>query len=301
MESIKNIIVVCGGSSSERTISLDSGQGIYESLLRLGFDAEIVDFININDLNIFKNYDLVFIALHGHEGEAGLLQKKLELLEIKYTGSASEVCRLTWDKSATKKFLNKKQISTPKSIDVSEIKKLELKFSDIPFDHFFIKPSMEGSSINIFEIKDNNDYEIALEKLKECSGLFIIEEAINYKEYTVSIIGDKCYPPIEIITENNFYDYDAKYISDKTQLIEVSKDNLQFRSIVDLSIKTFNALGCSGWCRIDILEDENFNLYVLEVNTVPGMTSHSCVPKSGGFDGLSYDSVVKKIIDASSL
>ncbi|MAV23492.1 MAG: hypothetical protein CBE38_00890 [Gammaproteobacteria bacterium TMED278] len=103
-----------------------------------------------------------------------------------------------------------------------------------------------------------------------------------------------------MITENNFYDYDAKYISDKTQLIEVSKDNLQFRSIVDLSIKTFNALGCSGWCRIDILEDENFNLYVLEVNTVPGMTSHSCVPKSGGFDGLSYDSVVKKIIDASS-
>ena len=149
MESIKNIIVICGGSSSERTISLDSGQGIYESLLRLGFDAEIVDFININDLNIFKNYDLVFIALHGHEGEAGLLQKKLELLEIKYTGSASEVCRLTWDKSATKNFLNKKQISTPKSIDVSEIKKLELKFSDIPFDHFFIKPSMELSLIHI--------------------------------------------------------------------------------------------------------------------------------------------------------
>ena len=128
---------------------------------------------------------------------------------------------------------------------------------------------------------------------------FIFEEEIKGKEYTLTIINNECFPPIEIQTKNDFYDYDAKYISNETVLAEAKLSDKELDLMNKISLKAYKALNCSGWARVDILGDEDGNLYVLEINTVPGMTSHSCVPKSGGFACLSYSDVVTKIISSN--
>lgn len=158
---------------------------------------------------------------------------------------------------------------------------------------------MDGSSINIFEIKNENEYRKTLEQLRDLNGPFILEEAIKHKGFTVTIIGDSVLPPLEIKTQNSFYDYEAKYLSDDTDLVEAKYGNEWLVNIKDFAKNSYQALGCTGWARVDILEDKDGEFYFLELNSSPGMTSHSCVPKSGEFMGLSYNEVVKKIIDAS--
>ena len=128
----------------------------------------------------------------------------------------------------------------------------------------------------------------------------MFEEYIHGREITVTIIDKECFPPIEIITKNEFYDYDAKYHSNETLLIEAKLNNRELTEINKIAFDAFKALDCNGWARVDLIQDDDGKFYVIEINTVPGMTSHSCVPKSGSFLGLSYSDVVKKIIDASS-
>lgn len=307
MENLKNIAVIYGGSSSEREISLQSGSGIYEAVRALGHESSLIDFNDLIDLTELKNNDLIFIALHGFEGEGGGLQKKLDELNIPFTGSRSSACVNTWNKRKSKEILKANNINTPKWLEISEFSKdiLQNGLQDKSFDKFkpfntiFLKPEEDGSSVDIFKITNDEDLKKSYESCTNRKRGFLFEEYVDGKEFTVTIINNKCLPAIEIVTDNEFYDYDAKYISNETDLVETKLSDTALNEINDISLNAYNALGCIGCARVDLLQDREGVFYVIEINTVPGMTSHSCVPKSGSFIGLSYKDIVKKIIDAS--
>ena len=306
MEMIKKIAVLYGGSSSERQISLQSGEGVHKAIKELGYESELLDFKNITNFNELKIYDFVFIALHGFEGEGGELQKNLDDLDILYSGSKEIACRNTWNKRLTKGILKKNNITTPLWLETKLNKQLvedglQTSFFDKfrPYKYLFLKPEEDGSSVDIFKISDNESLKNAYQKCINPERSFLFEEYIEGRELTVTIINKECLPPIEIITKNEFYDYDAKYISDKTLHVEAELTKNELDKIKSISLDAFEALDCNGWARVDLLQDKEKNFYIIEINTVPGMTSHSNVPKSGSFLGLTYNEVVQKIIDAS--
>lgn len=206
MESINKIAVLYGGSSGEREVSIESGKRVHDAIIELGYESKKFDINDIDDLHALINFDFIFIALHGEEGESGALQKRLESIGIPYTGSNAESCSHSWNKSISKNLIRKNGMKTPDSIQINNSLSFKRSYEDIPFDHFFIKPSMDGSSVNIFEIKNKDEYKETIEKLNTLNGPFILEEAIKFKEYTVTIIGDLVLPPIEIKTVNSFYD-----------------------------------------------------------------------------------------------
>ena len=308
MGSINKIGVLYGGSSSEREISLQSGLGVHKAILELGLDSKLIDYRYIEDLGTLKNYDFVFIALHGFEGEGGKLQQNLDDLNILYSGSKSEACKNTWNKKFTKEILERNKIKTPVSLDITFNKRIVsngLQVSTFdrfrPFDYIFLKPQEDGSSVDIFKISDDKSLKEAFQKCVYPNRKFIFEEFINGREFTVTIIDNECLPPIEIICKNDFYDYDAKYLSDDTILKQANLNSNELEEIKIASINAFNALNCSAWGRVDLIQcSKTREFYVIEINTVPGMTSHSCVPKSASFLDLSYVEVVEKIIDAST-
>tara|TARA_A100001015_G_scaffold257384_1_gene299959 strand:+ start:388 stop:1314 length:927 start_codon:yes stop_codon:yes gene_type:complete len=307
MGSINTIAVLYGGSSSEREVSIQSGMGVHNAICDLGYESDLIDFKDLNNLNELKIYDFIFIALHGFEGESGKLQKDLNDLNILYSGSGPEACSKTWNKKITKKILKENDINTPISIGISEFSYqvanngLNMSPYDCfrPFNYLFLKPDEDGSSIDIFKISDDESLKNAYKKCTNNKRGFLFEEYIEGRELTVTVIDKECFPPIEIITKNEFYDYDAKYISDDTLHIEAKLSKSELIDIKSISLKAFEALNCKAWARIDLIQDKKGNFYVIEINTVPGMTSHSNVPKSGSLLGLTYNEVVQKIIDAS--
>jgi D-alanine-D-alanine ligase len=307
MGDINKIAVLYGGSSSEREISIQSGEGVYKAIIELGYITELIDINDLEDLSELKVFDFIFIALHGFEGEGGKLQEDLDDLNILYSGSNSKACRNTWNKRLTKEILEKNNIRTPVWLEVKFNKTivdngLRLSLFDRfrPFEYLFLKPQEDGSSVDIFKISDEESLRAAYKKCTNPNRDFLFEEYIHGREITVTIIDKECFPPIEIITKNEFYDYDAKYHSNETLLIEAKLNNRELTEINKIAFDAFKALDCNGWARVDLIQDDDGKFYVIEINTVPGMTSHSCVPKSGSFLGLSYNDVVKKIIDASS-
>ena len=303
MAEIKNIVVLYGGSSSEREVSLKSGKGINHSLLEIGLESSLKDFSDIKNLQSLAEYDLVFIALNGFEGESGRLQKELDNLNIRYTGSSSIACMNTWNKSSFKKILEENAISTPRGFSVERLDaSMESPFAifynkhNTAIEKMFLKPVEDGSSIDIFEINSDNDLTNSINKSINPDRPFIFEEAIKNREFTVTILNNQCLPILEIITQNSFYDYDAKYISNDTQLLEADLCKEDKERINDLSLRAYKETGCSGWGRVDILQDTDEQFYILEINTVPGMTSHSCVPRSAALAGFSYNDLVEQII-----
>ena len=306
MGDINKIAVLYGGSSSEREISIQSGEGVYKAIIELGFVADLIDINDLEDLSELTIFDFIFIALHGFEGEGGKLQKDLDDLNILYSGSNSKACRNTWNKRLTKEILEKNNIRTPVWLEVKFDKTIVdngLHVSPYdrfrPFEYLFLKPQEDGSSVDIFKISDEESLRAAYKKCTNPNRGFLFEEYIHGREITVTIIDKECFPPIEIITKNEFYDYDAKYHSNETLLIEAKLNNRELTEINKIAFDAFKALDCNGWARVDLIQDDDGKFYVIEINTVPGMTGHSCVPKSGSFLGLSYNEVVKKIIDAA--
>jgi len=307
MGKINNIAVIYGGTSSEREISIKSGNGVHDALIDLGYQSKLIDFRDLEYIDELKNYDFVFIALHGFEGEGGFLQKELDKLNILYSGSGPAACANTWDKGLTKKILDLNKINTPNSIEIDQFTK-EISEAGLhssifdrlrPFDSIFLKPKEDGSSVDIFKIFDDNSLKQAYNKCLNPNRGFLFQEFIKGKELTVTVIDNVCFPPIEIITNNEFYDYEAKYISNDTLHMEAELNEDEIKEIKEISLKAFKSLGCKGWARVDLFQDTNKNFYVIEINTVPGMTSHSNVPKSGSLINLSYSDVVQRIIHAS--
>tara|TARA_Y100001970_G_scaffold257573_1_gene336394 strand:+ start:337 stop:1212 length:876 start_codon:yes stop_codon:yes gene_type:complete len=286
------IIVICGGNSSEKEISVKSGMSVFSSVKKK-YKSEIM--LLSNDYSVIKNTykdgDIVFNALHGGYGESGEIQSFFEKEGIDFIGSGSKACEIAMDKSRCKKIAQKLGISTPFGKIFSGDRSIYDEFCN----PFIIKPNNEGSSVG-FNIVGNHRQMLKALKINDGRSV-MFEEFIKGREITVSILGSKTLPIVEIIPNNGIYDYDSKYIKGKASYVVPAKINSSVESqIKKQSIELFNEIECKHYSRIDyILSDEN-TPYFLEINTSPGMTETSLFPKSAASEGLDFDSLIEKII-----
>ncbi len=296
MNKDSNICVLGGGWSNEREISLKSSKDVYKTLLENKHNVVLFDIKrdSYDDLKSFlrnNSIDLVFNLVHGEGGEDGKIQSYLDDIDIKYCGSNSHSSSLSFNKYKTKKIWREHNLITPDFEIYSDQTYEELTKSY--GNTFFIKDTCSGSSNNIFQIKNNDDFDIFIKN--KSNREFMIEKKISSDEYTAAILNNKVLPIIKIVPSNEFYDFDAKYKSDETKFLfpELNQEILSL--ISDQVIKSFNALGCETWARVDFFINNN-SIILLEINTIPGMTDHSLVPKAASKYGLSYYQLVLEIM-----
>ena len=289
-----------GGSSAEREISLLSGQAVFEALQRQKIDAHIVD--PREDLMAqlaTGNFDRVFIALHGRGGEDGLMQGLLETLELPYTGSGVLGSSLAMDKCRSKRIWQSHEIPTPAFVELNEHSDWQavVEYLDLPL---IVKPVREGSSYGASKVKESGELESAWRQAREYDARVMAESWITGNEYTVPILGDEILPMIRLETPREFYDYEAKYIADTTQYhCPCGLDAGVESELGNLAFAAFKALDAKGWGRVDFMLDTEGKPWLIEVNTIPGMTSHSLVPMSAKQAGMSFDELTLKILAAS--
>jgi len=294
------VLVLMGGWSNEREISLISGKSVFDSLISSGVDAHelILDKKNIELIKEISP-DRVFIVLHGEGGEDGEIQSFLERFSIPYTGSSSSSSEICMNKRKTKLKLLENKFQTPKYVKIennSEIKFIEKNFS-YPF---VVKPASEGSSIGVFIVENKYEFYNSVEENRKISEDFIVEQYIDGEEYTVGIINDLVLPSIKLKPPGKFYDYEAKYNSSEMQYVCPSGLDIEKEEeIKEISINCFKTLECSGWGRVDIILDKQDNPWIIEINTVPGMTKHSLLPMAAKEFGIDFDELVLKILDSS--
>ncbi|MCL5772109.1 MAG: D-alanine--D-alanine ligase [Actinobacteria bacterium] len=300
--------VICGGISSEREISLKTGEGIYNALINNGYNAKYIDFKGDN-ISVFNEIDIAFLALHGKYGEDGSVQGILELFKIPYTGSGILASSLAIDKIFSKKIFVFEKIPTPEYIELSSISNLDInkiknEVNKVTGYPLVVKPSREGSTIGITIVDSENELETAINFAKIYDSRILIEKFIFGRLLTVSIVGDKpiALPVIEIKPKSGFYDFKSKYTVGLTEyIVPASLDNETELKVKELSLKAHNSLGCYGISRVDLILDENKVPYVLEINTMPGMTETSLVPKAAAAAGINFEKLVEIILNYSSL
>jgi len=293
------VAVLMGGTSNERDISLESGEAVLNALLRKKISAVSID-PKKDDLNKLRDFDRAFICLHGKDGEDGEIQTFLEAINLPYTGSDILSSSLGMDKFESKTIWKSKNISTPNFMQVSHVDDYE-SASNCCGLPFFIKPANSGSSIGIAIINNENDFIFAFEEAYKIDKIVIVESFIVGNEYTLPIIDNKTLPIIEIKPKTEFYDYEAKYLRDDTEFIcPADVPSPLVENINKLCINAFNAIGCTGWGRVDFIIDKNKNIYIIEVNTVPGMTNHSLVPISARSAGIGFVDLVIMILETSN-
>ena len=295
--SAKKIVVVCGGGSAEREVSLKSGRAVYEALLKSYKNVECL--ICYDKKNCLKNIeakspDTVFIALHGGWGENGELQAGCDMLGIRYIGSDFSSSAACMDKFITKSILKNIGIPVAKAALIEKTDDL----NNVDFIPVCIKPNNEGSSIGVEfaysreELKSKS--EILISKFKR----IIVEEKIDGRELTVSILDSNVLPIIEIKPKKGFYNYENKYTPGSTQYI-VPAENID-KNIenlcADAAYRSYKILGCAGAARVDIILQDNVP-FVLEVNTIPGMTETSLLPKAASCAGINFENLVKRMVD----
>ncbi len=294
------ILVLMGGWSNEREISLISGESVFNSLITSGLDVIKLD---LNKDNISKvkelNPDRIFIVLHGKGGEDGEIQLHLENLGIPYTGSGSESSKVCMNKRTTKKILLENNIQTPNYIKISKSTNIEDIENSFQYP-FVIKPASEGSSIGVYVVEDRVSCKKAINENVKISNDVIVEEYIRGKEYTVGIVDNNALPVIKLIPPGKFYDFEAKYNSKETKYICPSGlDQNTEEEIKKLSLNCFSLLNCRGWGRVDLIIDEKNKPWVIELNTVPGMTEHSLVPMAANYRNINFNELVLKILDTT--
>ncbi len=300
--------VIAGGISSEREISLLTGKNIYRSLLKLGYNAIFIDPKN-DFLSELKKINLAFLALHGRYGEDGTIQGLLEFMKIPYTGAGVLGSAIAINKLLSKKIMNYENILTPDYVaidynnykDLSEIKSLMNEKLSFPL---MIKPNSEGSTIGVNIARNDSQLEDALINASEYDNKILIEKYINGRELTVGIIGREpvALPVIEIKPKNDFYDYKAKYVKNMTEyIVPAELDKKVYKYVSDAAVKCHRVLECSGISRVDFILDKKNNAYVFELNTIPGMTATSLVPKAARAAGISFDNLIEIILDLANL
>jgi D-alanine-D-alanine ligase len=295
------LAVLYGGCSAERDVSLNSGQAIAEGLEQAGFNVQLVDTKNVPLTTLAdQNIKQVFIALHGRGGEDGCLQGALETLGVNYTGSNVLGSALSMDKVRSKQIFKACGIPTAPFIVVT---KAEFGGLDIEQQlnalggKVMVKPAHEGSSIGMAMADSKAKLHNALVEAFGFDGDVLLEAWIDGPEYTVAILGDEALPAIHMETPREFYDYEAKYQSTSTQYHCPSGLSEQEEAhIKALSLQAFKATGASGWGRVDLMKDSEGNWQLLEVNTVPGMTKTSLVPKAAKVHGLTFSDLVERIV-----
>ena len=289
------IAVLMGGYSTEREISLMSGKAVYKALLKNNVECFPFDLTEDNlDKLWIKEFDKAFIVLHGRGGEDGYIQSLLDKRKIPFTGSGVESSNLCMNKAHTKDVWLKHELPLSPSIVATQGKPIDPIDFPLPWA---VKPTMEGSSIGITKVENKNELDTALELAWQYNDEALIEHWIEGDEYTVTILGNQALPSIKIISDHDFYDYDSKYFSNKTEYLCPSDlSEQQEKNIRTIAMKAFNLTGASDWARVDFILDKNKNPYLLEINTVPGMTSHSLVPMAAKAAGMNFEQLVLKIL-----
>ena len=289
------IAVLMGGYSTEREISLMSGKAVYKALLKNNVECFPFDLTEDNlDKLWIKEFDKAFIVLHGRGGEDGYIQSLLDKRKVPFTGSGVEASNLCMNKAHTKDVWLKHELPLSPSIVATQGKPIDPIDFPLPWA---VKPTMEGSSIGITKVENKNELDTALELAWQYNDEALIEHWIEGDEYTVAILGNQALPSIKIISDHDFYDYDSKYFSNKTEYLCPSDlSEQQEKNIRTIAMKAFNLTGASDWARVDFILDKNKNPYLLEINTVPGMTSHSLVPMAAKAAGMNFEKLVLKIL-----
>lgn len=296
-EAFGKVAVLMGGTAAEREISLISGQAVLDALLNQGIDAIGIDVKeDVVERLSKEHFDRAFNVLHGRGGEDGVIQGLLSLMNIPFTGSDVMGSAISMDKYRTKLVWQGLDLPTPgfvlmrceADVDVA----LELGFP------LMIKPAHEGSSIGMSYVDNEKDLREARSKASQYDAYVLAEKWITGNEYTASILGEEALPLIKLETDSQFYDYQAKYESNNTRyLVPCGLDQQLEQQLKQLAITAFTATGASGWGRVDLMLDDENQPWLIEVNSVPGMTSHSLVPMAANAIGISFEQLVWQILE----
>lgn len=291
------VAVVYGGNSNERAISLDSGNAVLKALQSQGVDATHFD-PKEQDVTDLKNYDRVFNVLHGRGGEDGQLQGLLDWLQIPQTGSGVLASAIGMDKVRTKQLWQGCGLSTaPFAVLTKETDWQQIVSAlGLPL---IVKPVHEGSSIGMSKVNTLDELPQAFERASECGDMVMAEKWITGREFTIVIIDDEAYPVIRLQPADisNFYDYEAKYNRNDTLYhIPCGLSESDEKHLQELSLSAFRAVNAKGWGRIDAMQDKEGNFWLLEINTVPGMTSHSLVPMAAKARGMNFEQLCWHIL-----
>lgn len=306
MNSLKEqkIAVLMGGTSAEREISLQSGQAVLNALINQGFNAYAVDpkTFPIETLKAEK-FDRVFNILHGRGGEDGSMQGLLEQIGIPYTGCGVMASALTMDKMRTKMLWKAFGLPVAEMVVVTKDALSTLNPGQVVEQlglPLMVKPSLEGSSVGLTKVDKVEDLEAAVQTALKFDNTILIEEWLAGEEFTVPVLGQEVLPAVKIVPAGEFYDYEAKYLSDNTQYFcPAGLTTEKEKEIRQLAKRAFDVLGCYGWSRIDIMTNAQGEFRLVEVNTNPGMTSHSLFPKSAATVGYNFEQLVAKILELS--
>lgn len=302
MTKFGKVAVLMGGKSGEREVSLLSGNAVLKALHEAHVDAHAFDPAS-DSLEKLREFDRAFIALHGAWGENGGVQGVLEHFRLPYTGSGVLASALGMDKWRSKLIWEKYGLPTPKSILLSDDfkKNIQSTVENLGFP-VFVKPANEGSSLGITRVDKKEDLNAAYTVARAFDSVVLAEKAMLGGEYTVGILNGVTLPIIQIKPNAVFYDYDAKYLRDDTQyLCPAPLGQPLTKKIQEESLLAFQALNAKGWGRIDFLMDEAGNHYFLEINTAPGMTSHSLLPMAAMTAGLDFQTLVIQILEKAAL
>nr|WP_218949139.1 D-alanine--D-alanine ligase [Acinetobacter sp. YH12233] len=292
------VAVLLGGKSAEREVSLDSGTAVLEALMRSGVNAEAFD-PQERSVTELVNYDRAFVVLHGRGGEDGQIQGALEWLNIPYTGTGVQGSAIGMDKVKTKQVWQGSELPTaPYRIVTKNSNAQEIVSTlDLPL---IIKPVHEGSSIGMSKVEKVEDFADAIAKATEHDAVVMAEKWITGREFTIVILNGQALPVIRLQPPEDvaFYDYEAKYQRNDVEYgIPCGLSESEEKELQALALRAFQAVGASGWGRIDAMQDEQGKFWLLEVNTVPGMTSHSLVPKAAAAVGYSFDALCVAILE----
>ena len=297
-EALGKVAVLMGGWSSEREVSLNSGRAVLQALLDRKVDAVGIDVSHETVLADLQSggFDRAFNILHGGIGENGTLQGALEVMNLPYTGSGVMASAIAMDKFRTKQLLGGAALPTPKYMLLDDDTDLNYVIAELGLP-LMVKPALEGSSIGMSKVEEEEQIFSAYELAAQFDGLVFAEQWVTGDEYTVAVLGEQALPVIRLETPNKFYDYEAKYVSNDTQYhCPSGLDEEHEARLQRLALSTFKSIGAEGWGRVDIICDQNGKPYIIELNTVPGMTDHSLVPMAAKASGIEFTELVYRIL-----
>jgi len=291
------VAVLMGGQHSEREVSLMSGRAVLGALKDAGIDAYGIDVDDSLCRQLLDNKpDRVFIAMHGAFGEDGTLQGLLDSLKIPYTASDVLASALAMDKVRTKLLWKGLGLPTLDYVVVDDSTTFDSVVKSIPLP-LVVKPSSEGSSLGVAKVENEKEFIRALENARQYQSKVMIEHWLDGIEVTVGIVADTALPVIRIATPVGFYDYEAKYFSEETEFnIPSGLTDAKEAELKQLALQAYQSLGCRHWGRVDVIMDTNENFWLLEVNTIPGLTSHSLVPQAAAFMGIDFQNLILNIL-----